>query len=508
MRSQTRIELRAERLENRWTPATARVLGSTLFIANPDGLLTLTFQTSDSVLINDNSLNVTLPAGNIFLIGTGPGDEIAIDTNGNDFAGEMFLNLRGGADSISIGGAGSLAGNLTVQAGDGSDTIAIANTGDLEVLGNISVLAGRGNDVISLGEGGANVFRGDVSILGGNTVTLGDTGTNTDAILGNLSVQSLREAGAISVTLESGLTTEGNVNLSTGGGADTITLASLDGTGTAFAGNLSIETGSREDLIQADPTGPQTFAGNLRVQAGDGDDSFTINDQAVVGGDALLDLGGGTNALELGAGGAPVTFDATLTIRTGAGDDVFDKATSSVSFTVGDTLTLDLGDGDNMFIPGAGTGPIGNLVVRAGSGDDTITIAEAGITVGEADVRLGDGANAISFGVTTGGGAITGDLSIDLGNGGNTISVFNSVFGDFRLNSGNGADQVTLGSTVGGEFYNLAFDLEGGDDTVTLSISQVQLTGVLDGGSGTNTLANSVAAIILPPFTITDFIES
>jgi Ca2+-binding RTX toxin-like protein len=153
---------------------------------------------------------------------------------------------HGGADSITAGNG--LAGftNLTINGGGGDDTISGGDGNDVVIAGpgNDVVSGGRGNDTVTLG-GGKDTFvwnpgdGSDVVDGGSGQDTLLFNGSNVGekiVLAANGShVQLTRDVGAISLDLR-GLEI---LDVTARGGADTLTVNDLTGTGVTRA-NLDL----------------------------------------------------------------------------------------------------------------------------------------------------------------------------------------------------------------------------------------------------------------------------
>ncbi|MFO0844796.1 MAG: hypothetical protein U0797_20760 [Gemmataceae bacterium] len=158
-----------ERLEDRWVPATIRLVAGNLFISNQTGPLTVTATATPGKFdVNDNGKLVTVSGVGslIALTGTNRADTINFKLAGNKFGGDLVLNTGNGNDVVSIsgGGAGVIGGNITALTGNGIDVV---NLGQLKV---------GGNSTFDLGLGGNNAtFSGDqVGLTGlGTPVTFG-----------------------------------------------------------------------------------------------------------------------------------------------------------------------------------------------------------------------------------------------------------------------------------------------------------------------------------------------
>src|SRR5262249_24432729 len=97
-------------------------------------------------------------------------------------------------------------------------------------------------------------------------------------------------------------------------------------TGSTIAGNLSITTGTSDDVIAIGNSKPVTIGGTTTINTGlnvTGADSVKIDDTAFLNPVSLI-FGGGDDALNVkqnGSAGGITTFAEKLTVNMGAGND-------------------------------------------------------------------------------------------------------------------------------------------------------------------------------------------
>ena len=142
-----RAKLMLEALEDRWCPAlTIDSTGGILSVSgDPVGILTLT-QTAQGVwTVNDAGTDLaTLVSAN---------GGVKVTTSTDD-------------DSIIIDNAGAftIAGNVSVDSGNGNDTVRISNAGAaMTIAGLLSINTGNGDDTVLLSPGGALTVQGSRS---------------------------------------------------------------------------------------------------------------------------------------------------------------------------------------------------------------------------------------------------------------------------------------------------------------------------------------------------------
>ncbi|MGY8667411.1 calcium-binding protein [Bradyrhizobium sp. UFLA05-109] len=319
----------------------------------------------------------------------------------------FVLNMNGGDDVFTAGNGLANLIQLTIDGGDGNDTI---TGGD----GNDRLLGGTGNDVITGGRGNdfANLGSGDDTFVwnpgdGSDTVEGGD-GTDTLQFNGANASENMiisangtrarltRDVGNVTMDLN-GIE---HINVAALGGADTITVNDLAGTGVS---QVAFDLGSG-----ADPNTPDTVV----INATSGDDvinivdnngvvtisglaenvtisDFNANDRIVInglGGDDTISATGLGSAMQLVANGGDgndvlLGGNGIETLNGEAGDDIL----------IGGSVqnVLNGGPGANVVIPGGAAAPtaraalIGQFMassfVAAGDGHGAAPIADPAV---------------------------------------------------------------------------------------------------------------------------------
>jgi Ca2+-binding RTX toxin-like protein len=291
---------------------------------------------ADTINVNGSSSGITVSglAASVTVIGS----EAAQDG--------LTINSLAGNDTIDASGLAANAIGLTLNGGDGNDVLIGSPGADL-------VNGGRGNDSAFLGDGddtfvwnpgdGSDTVEGQ----GGNDRILFNGSNASENI--NLSANGsrarlTRDVGNVVMDM-SGVE---QVDVNALGGADTITVNDLSGTGV-----------NQVNLDLASPPGSGTGDGqadSIIVNGTNGDDAIMVAGDA--GGVAVLGL-----AAQVNITGAEAANDR-LTVNALAGDDVVDATGLSVG-AIG--LTADGGDGDDVLIGGDG-----NDVLIGGAGDDVL----------------------------------------------------------------------------------------------------------------------------------------
>ena len=421
---------------------------------------------------------------------------ITLSNVSNDFRGPVLLS-NSGANAIVVANANALVlgtstvgGNLDVVSGG-----AITQSGALSVAGTSSFNAGA--NAITLTDA-TNDFTGSVSLnnSGANNVALTDVNAldlGTSTVGGALYVVSggpLTQSGALSLAGTS----------SFNAGANTITLA--DGAND-FTGAVSLTNSGANNVAIIDANaldlGASTVGGNLDVvsngaitQSG----ALSVAKATTLSAGAANDitLGDVTNTLS----SVGITTGNNVTLRDAGGLAVMPSTVSG---------TLDVGSGGAITL----TGPINvsSLVlasVGAVSGTGTVTgtgtSSVSGITDYNAALHQSGGVTYNGFTTIGGVGKLSNVTNYDLVTGSDGVGVTYSGFltlsgaGGGTLSSGtawniSGTDSGTVDGYTFSNFRNLTGD--SANDVFSLSGGGI-LSGVINGGAGTNTLtADDVA---------------
>jgi hypothetical protein len=393
-----------EGLEARWVPATIRLIGGNLFVSNQVGALTVATQaTAGQVKVSDGAASAVFSGvgGLIAVTGTNKIDTITIDSTAKAFPGNVLINALNGGDVLSL--TGDVGGSATVLGGFGDDKLTIAGAAKL---------------------GGTLTYNGG---LGLNDLTL-------------------------------------TADLQTGANLITSGLSKLDGAGALTVGGTASLVGNPAGAtpLTVVPTGDVTVGGAINVSGGGGIDTVSLMGKLSVGGQMSVNLrGGGINTFVLDptAGGSGVGGSLFFS-GNGGSDVVVFGADSSVA---GNT-TLELGNGINTFVDTDTSLYGGNLTVNGGNG--TNTVVAQGVVSGDFNNSLGNGdGNTTQF-----SGSVGGRFRYRLGNGAlGTLNLFpaaaatidiDAVFGtgDSTFNLGDGVNAVTLTGIVRGTGGSYTFN--------------------------------------------------
>jgi len=345
-----------ERLEDRLAPAnvTATVQMGVLFLTAQDGAF------DDVIEISPGG--VALP-GRLYITGLGTGTKI----NGADnfttasTVNSIVCRLKGGKDSLMFNA--TITGNLTFNGGDGDNLLLFeqnsvvggtvryvngatsANTDELDMIeGGVRI----GHDLIANYGAGASVTK-----LGLPGATLG----NGPTIFGTVSIT----AGSGADTLETqSLTVGRSLVANLGGGANVVLLDALgddlqDNTGkfTSIDGALTITTGSGADTISIGSEQHVDVLGSVSLVTGDesssGDTVFI--DDATFYSNVSIDLGAGNDHVLFETTNTQNDLDlrivGLLTVLGRGGNDivVFGQSTGFRVVLTGRSPKLDGGSG-------------------------------------------------------------------------------------------------------------------------------------------------------------------
>jgi Ca2+-binding RTX toxin-like protein len=369
-----RIDVSANGSRVRFTRDVANI---TMDLNSVEHIQLATFSGADNVTVNDltgtgvSQVAVNLAASggggdsqadDVIVNGTAAQDSISVASSGSsvvvnglaaqtivsgmDAGDTLTINGLGGDDVINASGLNAGQINLAINGGDGADTITGGAGADL-------VQGGRGNDVALLG-GGADTFvwnPGD-----GSDIVEGQAGTDTLLFNGaniNERIDISANGGRVRLTrdvanIAMDLNSMETIDVNALGGADTLTVSDLTGTGVK---NVNIDLAS--------PPGSG---------AGDGQaDTIIIN---ATSGDDVISVSSSGGVITVSGLAATVTITGAeaandrLVINGIGGDDVVD---ASGLLPGGIQLTVDGGQGDDVLI-----GSPGNDTLLGGAGDDVL----------------------------------------------------------------------------------------------------------------------------------------
>jgi Ca2+-binding RTX toxin-like protein len=503
---------------------------------------------ADTVIVNGTNGN-----NSIDVVGSGTSYSVVglpalVSVTGSEGANDaLVVNAIGGNDTVSAGALPAGIVKLTVDGGAGNDIITGSQGDDVLIGGDGAdlITAGRGNDVALMGAGndtfvwnpgdGSDVVEGqdgfDTLVFNGSNAN-----ENIDLSANGSRLRLFRDVG--NVTMDNNGVEQ--VNLTTLGGADIVTVNDLTGTGVTTVNlNLAATGGAPDGSVD-----------NVIVNGTSGNDNIVVA-KSVSGG---VKIGG--LAAVVNISGQDADLDQ-LTINALAGNDKIDASNLDAGFI---NLTENGGDGDDLLIGSGGddlvNGGRGNDALLGGAGDDTFTwnpgdgsdVIEGqagtdtlqfnGSNVGEkidlsangsrlrftrdvAAITMDvNGAERVNFAALGGADTITvndltgtdvSEVNLDLGSNGAgdgsadnvIVNATNGADVAFVAGDSSGVSVLGLFSTVNiknAEAANdgLTVNLLAGDDVLEatgLSAGTIKLTG--DGGDGDDVLVGSAGNDVL-----------
>jgi Ca2+-binding RTX toxin-like protein len=302
---------------------------------------------ADTVIVNGSAAADTfrISGAGTTVVVTGPSVTVHV-THAEGANDSLRVNSLGGNDTINASALHAGVISLTEDGGDGNDVL-------IGSQGNDLVIGDRGNDVALMGAGDDTFVwnPGDGSDLvegqGGHD-TLQFNGANVneniDLSANGSRLRLFRDVGNVTMDVHG----VEQVNVAARGGADTITVNDLSGTGVSDVNlDLAGTPGSGTGDGQAD---------TVVVNGTRGDDAIAVSGDA--GRADVLGL-----AASVHIAGAEAAIDR-LIVNAGAGADVVTASGLSAT-AIG--LVENGGEGDDVLIGGAG-----NDILNGGAGDDVL----------------------------------------------------------------------------------------------------------------------------------------
>lgn len=278
-------------------------------------------------------------------------DDLTIDLD-SALAGNLTVNLGDGNRALNLNGVNnSIGGGLNITGGSDVQTVGLALITDLSVGTNLDIDLGTGSDVLGVSGNNVNV-PGNANINNVNQFT--NDGVFT--VGGDLSMDSSSENENTSLVDAAIMDITGSFTWRSGGGNDSLMMNASSSTG----GDITVNTGNGDDTASI----VGTFGGaDIRYTGGTGADNVSLGTTGTPA-DVNFNLGSGDDTFTLDAGTAIATD--VLRVNFGGGADTFDNDFGQFDFNA--TL-LNL-NGYNVFYNDAS----GNLDINqvADTGDLTI----------------------------------------------------------------------------------------------------------------------------------------
>jgi Ca2+-binding RTX toxin-like protein len=456
---------------------------------------------ADQVTVDGTAGNDTINITNsdkatVFV--SGLAEQVTID--GADPSNDtLVVNGLGGNDIID---ASQLSANwiqLRIDGGAGNDTITGSTGNDVLIGGdgNDTVIGGRGNDTATLGNGndtfvwnpgdGSDIVEGqagtDTLVFNGANVN-----ENIDIAANGQRVRLSRDVGAVTMDLNS----IEHIQLNAFGGADTINVGDLTGTGvTQVALDLAATPGTGQGDGQADTVSVNGTAGDDRI-------SVTTSGSSVV-----------VNGLpaQVTINGAEAANDS-LVVNGGAGNDSIDASRLHAGQV---NLTLNGGDGDDRII-----GSAGNDTVIGGRGSDTALLGAgtdtfiwnpgdgSDVVEGQAgnDTLVFNGANVNeAFNISANGSRVR--LTRDVGN----VTMDVNGVETLDVTARGGADTITVNDLTGTGVGNVNIDAGGANnqlDTIVINATNGDDVITVTNNNGVVTVSGLASTVTISNFEATD----
>jgi Ca2+-binding RTX toxin-like protein len=440
----------------------------------------------DSVIINANSGNnrigVASDGGSVVVNGLSA--QVTLD--GEHPADSLVVNGLGGNDSIDASALTAGQIGLTIDGGDGNDTV-VGSRGNDTLIGGAGddvVTGGAGNDLASLGDGndrfiwnpgdGSDVVEGQA---GFDTLDFrgSDAAENFSILANGDRARLFRDVGSVSMDLD-GIE---RIELAAAGGADTVTVSDLTGTDVTqvaidlAAAGRSAGDGQPDQVIVAATAGSDDIA--ISRQGG----AVTVNGLSETV--TIQHADAGLDQLRVLAGAGDDKIDASrlpanqinLTLDGGAGNDVIlgSHGNDTVIGGQGNDVAA-LGDGNDVFIWNPGDG---SDVVDGQGGFDTL------------DFRGSNAAETIGISANGGHALFTRDVA--------AITMDLDGIERIQFHALGSADNITVNDLTGTDVKQVAIDLtgsngagDGAPDTVTVNATS---------GNDHITVASSGASVVV-----------
>jgi len=405
--------------------------------------------TIGSATANQN-INVALGASQTWSVGSG---NLTVN---NVISGSGFGITKNGAGTLSLLGANTYSGGLTV------------NAGIVDIQNNAA-----------LGTGTATLAGGTLSASGSADRTI------TNNIVAQASTTSTLATNGRNITINGNITGGGNINRSAPSSATTVTLAGNNSgyTGTftqANSGNAVLSfTSANAGSASASWVFQNTTAGRTRIGLGGAGVNATISFGSMTGGGQIQSDFTGTKTISVGALGLNDTFSGI--IANGSGTVALTKVGNG-------TMTL---SGNNSYS--------GGTTISAGK----VNATNATSSLGSGAVAVSGGTSATLGGTGTITGAVTVTSSSHLAPGtvttasnfgsvgtltlssasGLTLTAANLDF-DLSTSGASGNDKIALGANAL-TFSTLSFNFSGTTLDTTTPYTLISTTGSLTSGDVT-----------------------
>jgi hypothetical protein len=287
--------------------------------------------------LGDDVFNFNTALGSLFLQGTmkaGDGDDTLNIANGVDMNGATIA-MNVGGDQINVSAdTAVLFANARIGAGKGDDSAVLSFDSALVTLNAFTINGGEGADTVNLlANSGINVSGATLFNLGGGHDMFSAT-LQPDSGIASGSLTFRGDSGKDTMTVNLSGTVTGNYKLnvygddaSVAGTADFADLIKVNWSNTAADITGVIAGGGGADVIAVSAGLVTAGSANLSIDGGLGADSITLDTQSfagtINGGDGAdtIQVNGGTTSYI--AGGDAQNGQGFATLLGGAGNDTF-----------------------------------------------------------------------------------------------------------------------------------------------------------------------------------------
>jgi Ca2+-binding RTX toxin-like protein len=391
---------------------------------------------------------ITTTAGAITASGLGANVKVSDIDHSAAVTDQVTVATGFGDDQIDLtrGADGAQLTALTIDGGDGADTVAVTGT----TAGEAFVIGANG-DHATLSQGGVslgqlvNVETLDVQTRGGG-----------DSVL----VNALEGTAITNVNLDLSGATPGVAD----GVHDRVTFEDL-----AAGDGIFVTQGADGHSVQV-----SEGTTGINVASLDNQDQVIVHGNA---GDDVIVASGVANVSQITLNGGD---GDDLVIGGNGAENLFGEAGSDTLEGGAGRNVLNGGDGDDAMSWSMGTDISSNSLLDGGAGHDSLAIS------GPQDAK--------SWTITVGPNGTGFDL-FQLDHAGLTAKLFSQTTEDVSITAGNGADSVTVGDQTGLGVQTLRLFTEAGDDRIDLT-GERTFGGVVivDTGAGNDTVTGGAAS--------------
>lgn len=372
-----------EGLEQRWLPATIRLIHGSLLISNQTGPLVVeTMATPGQMKISDAGKVVVVSGVSrlVSITGTNASNSITFvggtDVQGSTpFNGNLLINSGNGADTIDLNGR--IGGHVTLLTGLGDDNLTTTRA-DVDIGGNLTWSDPSGINALDMN---AQDYRigGNLLMNGIGTLTMG--GDNALQVRGQaVFYATLTTANSMNLDFNGVLEVGRALTIRGGSRNDDVRFTEF----VTIGGNLSVALGEGANSLLLIPAGAGSeIGGHLEYIGGGQGDQVILDLQGSIGGNTRIDLGAGSNLMV----DSPTTFYfGNVTLLGGSEDN-----TTLFIGNIAGSLTIQYGNGNNTTTVSSSIG--GKFSYRGGNGDDILNVFPLAATLVQVDIRFGSGSS-------------------------------------------------------------------------------------------------------------------